>query len=259
MPDDDSWTPPPVLVAVDLVILTLRASRLHILTVERGVEPFLGDVALPGGFLNNAGEDILAAAHRELREEANLDAGRLHLEQLGAYGTPDRDPRGRVISIAYLAIAPGLPDPVAGTDAAGASWVPVDDVMRGRVTLAFDHLRILTDGLERARTKLEHSALATAFCAETFTISDLQHVYEAVWGVQLDPRNFYRKVQGLPGFIVSAGTDRRTTRGRPARLFHAGPRTALYPPLARPDHQSDHQMVNEGNHDGRPGSYPDRT
>lgn len=232
---DESWEPPAVLIAVDLVILTLRASALHVLLVQRGVEPHQGDQALPGGFLNHAGEDLLVAARRELHEEAELDATHLHLEQLGAYGTPDRDPRGRIVSVAYLAIAPGLPEPVAGTDAAGASWQPVDEVLSGQTKLAFDHQDIVTDGVERARTKLEHSALATAFCGETFTITELQLVYEAVWGVQLDPRNFYRKVQGVPGFIVSAGPDRRTTKGRPARLFRAGPRTVLYPPLARPD------------------------
>jgi 8-oxo-dGTP diphosphatase len=240
---DESWSPPAVLIAVDLVILTLRASQLHVLLVERGIEPYQGDLALPGGFLNNAGEDILAAAHRELREEANLNASRLHLEQLGAYGAPGRDPRGRIISVAYLAIAPGLPEPVAGTDAASACWKPIEGVLSGRLKLAFDHQQILTNGVERARTKLEHSALATAFCDETFTISELQQVYEAVWGVQLDLRNFYRKVQAVPGFIVPAGSDRRTTKGRPARLFQAGPRTVLYPPLVRPESSP----TNEGN------------
>jgi 8-oxo-dGTP diphosphatase len=206
-----------------------------VLLVERGIEPYQGDQALPGGFLDNVGEDLLAAAQRELREEANLDLSRLHLEQLGTYGAPDRDPRGRVISVAYLAIAPGLPEPVAGTDAAGACWQPVEEVLSGRLKLAFDHQQIVADGVERARTKLEYSALATAFCDEIFTIAELQQVYEAVWGVHLDPRNFYRKVQAVPGFIVPAGSDRRTTKGRPARLFRAGPRTVLYPPLVRPE------------------------
>ncbi|QUQ64555.1 NUDIX hydrolase [Kutzneria sp. CA-103260] len=234
---DESWSPPIVLIAVDLVILTLRSSALHVLLVERGIAPYQGDQALPGGFLNNAAEDILAAAHRELREEADLDAGHLHLEQLGTYGAPERDPRGRIISVAYLAIAPSLPEPTAGTDAASASWRPVDDILSGHTKLAFDHHQILADGVERARTKLEHSALGTAFCDETFTIADLQQVYEAVWGVQLDPRNFYRKVQAVPGFIVPAGDERRTTKGRPARLFRPGPRTVLHPPLVRPDQQ----------------------
>ncbi|MBM7774695.1 8-oxo-dGTP diphosphatase [Actinokineospora baliensis] len=232
---EQHWAPPTVLLAVDLVILTLRDSRLQVLLVERGVDPYRGAQALPGGFLNNTEEDVEAAAHRELREEADLDATQLHLEQLRTYGTPDRDPRGRIVSVAYLAIAPGLPEPVAGTDAAGASWRSAEDALSGVIELAFDHRKILADGVERARAKLEHTALATAFCGPTFTISELQQVYETVWGVPLDPRNFYRKLQGVDGFIVPAGTGRRVTKGRPARLFRAGPRTVLHPPMVRPD------------------------
>ncbi|CAL9522909.1 hypothetical protein SUDANB145_03857 [Streptomyces sp. enrichment culture] len=231
---DDVWSPPPVLLTVDLVILTLREGRLCVLLVERGEDPFMGMPALPGGFLNHAGEEILDAAHRELSEETALDAGVVHLEQLGTYGGAGRDPRGRVVSVAHLAIAPGLPEPVAGTDASDASWVPADAVLSGELQLAFDHHRIVADGIERARTKLEFSALATAFCKELFTITELQQVYEAVWGTELDTRNFYRKVQAVKGFIIPAGSGRRTTGGRPARLYRAGPRTVLSPPLIRP-------------------------
>jgi 8-oxo-dGTP diphosphatase len=235
----ETWTPPAILVAVDLVILTLRASTFHVLLIERGIEPFEGCHALPGGFLNNAEEDVHAAALRELQEEADLDGSQLHIEQLGAYGAPDRDPRGRVLSVAYLAIAPGLPEPVAGTDASEAAWTPVGQVLSGRVALAFDHRQIVGDAVERARAKLEHSPLATAFCGETFTIAELQQVYEAVWDVDLDLRNFYRKVQRVPGFIEPAGTDRRVTKGRPARMFRAGPATTLHPPLVRPEPSTD--------------------
>ncbi|GAA0479739.1 NUDIX hydrolase [Streptomyces olivaceiscleroticus] len=230
----DVWSPPPVLLTVDLVILTLREGRLCVLLVERGEEPFQGMLALPGGFLNHAGEEILDAAHRELSEETALGAGWVHLEQLAIYGGVGRDPRGRVVSVAHLAIAPGLPEPVAGTDAMDAAWVPAEAVLSGEVELAFDHRRIVTDGIERARTKLEFSALATAFCGELFTIAELQQVYEAVWGTALDTRNFYRKVQAVKGFIIPAGSGRRTTGGRPARLYRAGPKAVLYPPLIRP-------------------------
>ncbi|MEV3938619.1 NUDIX domain-containing protein [Glycomyces sp. NPDC049804] len=222
-------------MTVDLVILTLRAATFHVLLIQRGIEPFKGCQALPGGFLNNSGEDIYDAALRELQEEANLDGAQLHIEQLGTYGAPDRDPRGRVVSVAYLAIAPGLPEPVAGTDALEAAWKPVDQVVSGQVRLAFDHLQIVNDAVERARAKLERTPLATAFCGETFTIAELQQVYEAVWGVELDERNFYRKVQRASGFIEPAGTDRRVTRGRPARLFRAGAAKVLHPALARPE------------------------
>jgi 8-oxo-dGTP diphosphatase len=231
---DDQWVPPVVMLAVDLIILTLRESRLHVLLVERGVEPYKGALALPGGFLRHPAEDLTAAAHRELAEEADLDAQTLRLEHLGVYGEPGRDPRGRVVSVAYLAIAPRLPEPTAGTDAAGARWQRVDRVLSGDLELAFDHRRIVQDGVDRARVKLEHSPLATAFCGPTFTITDLQEVYEAVWGVSLDPRNFYRKVQKTDGFIVAAGSARKATTGRPARLFKAGPCAVLYPPMVRP-------------------------
>ncbi|WP_320775791.1 NUDIX hydrolase [Streptomyces sp. CRN 30] len=231
---DESWSPPPVLLTVDLVILTLREGQLCVLLVERGEDPFAGRQALPGGFLNHAGESILDAAHRELSEETALGAGWVHLEQLATYGDADRDPRGRVVSVAHLAIAPGLPEPIAGTDAAAASWVPVDAVLSGELRLAFDHNRIVADGTERARRKLEFSPLATAFCTDPFTITELQQVYEAVWGIELDTRNFYRKVQAVKGFITSAGSGRKATGGRPAQLFRAGPGTVLSPPLIRP-------------------------
>jgi nucleoside phosphorylase/ADP-ribose pyrophosphatase YjhB (NUDIX family) len=230
----EEWQPPNVFLTVDLVILTLRGTTLQVLLVERGVEPYLGVMALPGGFLRDAGEPIPVAARRELSEESGLDADGLLLEQFGVYGDPGRDPRGRVVSVAFLSIAPRLPDPVAGTDAAEARWTPVDAVLSGALLLAFDHQRIVADGVERARSKLEYSAIATAFCGPTFTISELQQVYESVWGVSLDPRNFYRKIQGTRDFAVPAGPGKRTGAGRPARLFRAGSGTVLYPPIVRP-------------------------
>ncbi|MEU1887216.1 NUDIX domain-containing protein [Micromonospora rifamycinica] len=240
---DDYWVPPTVLLAVDLVILTLRDSCLQVLLIERGVEPYQGALALPGGFLGHEKEDLVTAAHRELAEEAGLGPDQLHLEQLGVYGAPDRDPRGRVVSAAYLAIAPRLPEPVAGTDASRACWTSVEQALSGDAQLAFDHEQILTDGVDRAREKLERSALATAFCGPTFTISELQDVYEAVWGVPLDARNFYRKVQSVAGFIVPAGSSRKTDGGRPARLFRPGHRTTLHPPMIRPLSQADRETA----------------
>lgn len=235
---EDSWVPPVVMLAADLVILTLRDSSLQVLLVERGVEPYQGTWALPGGFLQHDEEDLMAAAHRELSEETDLDVETLRLEHLGVYGAPGRDPRGRVVSVAYLAIAPRLPEPTAGTDAANARWQRADQVLSGELELAFDHRRIVEDGVDRARVKLEHSSLATAFCGPTFTITDLQEVYEAVWGISLDPRNFYRKVQKTDGFIVGAGSARKAATGRPARLFKAGPCEVLYPPMVRPTESS---------------------
>jgi 8-oxo-dGTP diphosphatase len=239
----NQWVPPAVLLAVDLVILTIRDSYLHVLLVERGVEPYRGALALPGGFLNHVEEDLLTAAHRELSEEAGLTADQLHLEQLGVYGKPERDPRGRVISVAYLAISPRLPEPIAGTDASDAYWIRIERALSAGTQLGFDHRRIIADGVERARAKLEHTALATAFCGPAFTISELRNVYEAVWGVRLDPRNFYRKVQSVAGFIIPAGPIRKADMGRPARLFRPDPRRTLHPPMARPTDSEDKETA----------------
>jgi len=237
MTDDDSWTAPLVTLTVDLVVLTVRDDHLQVLLVERGVEPYLGRLALPGGFIRDLDEDTDEAAARELREETGLDeelAGRpLHLEQLRTYATPGRDPRGRVVTVAYLAIAPNLPTPVAGTDARGARWEPAHKVAADPAALAFDHHRILHDGLERAASKLEYTTLAGGFCDTTFTIADLRRVYEAVWNVHLDPRNFHRKIVRTEGFVIPTGRKRVGETGRPAELYRRGPATTLYPPMLR--------------------------
>ena len=217
-------------VAVDVVAFTLVEGQLHVLLVTRGIEPFVDQLALPGGFVL-AGEGLDAAAIRELQEETGLTPGIAHVEQLRAYGEPGRDPRGRVLSVAYLALAPELPHPTAGSDAREARWVPVADALA--LDLAFDHGQILRDGLERARAKLEYTSLATAFCADEFTVSDLRAVYEAVWGYPLDPRNFPRKLTGTPGLLVDPGRTRHSGQGRPASLFRAGTIAVLNPPLTR--------------------------
>lgn len=219
-----------VSVAVDLVIFTVRDGALQVLLIERGKEPFLGGLALPGGYVRGS-EGLDAAAERELFEETGVDPARLHLEQLRAYGEPGRDPRGRVFSVAYLALGPDLPAPVAGTDAAAAFWMPVQQARSAE--LAFDHAVILGDGLERARAKLEYSTVATAFCKEPFTVADLRRVYEVVWDVKLEPSNFHRKVTRAEGFLVPIGRHRVADLGRPAALYRRGGAATLTPPLLR--------------------------
>lgn len=220
---------PPFGVAVDLVVLTVIDGALGALLIERGEEPFVGELALPGGFVH-IDEGLDEAAARELAEETGVRGA--HLEQLATYGDPDRDPRMRVVSVAYLAMVPEPPSPMAGTDAAAAAWRPVRDLSAAQ--LAFDHHKILEDGIERARGKLEYTTLATAFCPPEFTIAELREVYEAIWGEPLDPRNFSRKVLSSDGFVVA--TQATTTRGggRPARLYRSGPATELTPPIRRP-------------------------
>ena len=221
---------PKMTVAVDLVILTVRQDQLCALVIKRAIPPFKGQRALPGGFVLDD-EDLEQAARRELGEETGLVEFRGHLEQLGTYGAPSRDPRGRVIAVAYLALAPDLPTPEAGSDAAAAEWVPVESLAG---TLAFDHEQILGDAIDRARAKLEYTPLAGAFCTDTFTIAELRRVYEVVWDVALDPRNFHRKVTSTEGFVEPVGE--RTTRdgGRPAQLYRVGGAEVLQPPVMRP-------------------------
>lgn len=238
---------PPVAVTVDIVVLTIRQGRLCVLLVERGGHPCLGAWALPGGFVH-PDEDLGQAALRELEEETGLDlsaSGAIagHLEQLATYGAPRRDPRMRVVSVAYLALLADLPRPTAGDDAAKAHFWPVEDLdladgasAADGPELAFDHHRIVADGVARARAKLEYTSLATSFVEAPFTVADLRRVYEAVWGTALHRQNFTRKVLSTPGFVTPVGAKRGTTGtgGRPAELYGAGDAVELYPPLQRP-------------------------
>ncbi|MFH8930389.1 NUDIX hydrolase [Streptomyces pristinaespiralis] len=231
----DPYAFEPFAVTVDLAVFTVRESRLHVLLVERGQEPYRGAWALPGGFLLPR-ESAESAARRELAEETGLTeqtAADLHLEQLRTYSAPDRDPRMRVVSVAYTALVPDLPEPRGGGDAARARWTPLASAAR----LAFDHDTILADAHSRIGAKLEYTCLATAFCPREFTLGELQQVYETVWGVELDRPNFRRKVLATPGFVEAVeGEPRRTGgRGKPAALYRAGAASALHPPLLRPE------------------------
>lgn len=214
-------------VAVDLVVLTVRADQLCTLLVRRALPPFAGEAALPGGFVRPH-EDLIDTATRELVEQTGLDLPGAHLEQLASYAAPDRDPRGRVLSVGHLALVPDLPGPRSGSDGA---WQPVAEVG----PLAFDHARLVADGVERARAKLEYTTLAAAFCPPEFTVTQLRRVYEAVWGIEIDPRNFQRKVTSTPGFLLPTDQRVRAARGRPAQLFRRGPATSLHPPMLRSD------------------------
>ncbi|SCF46157.1 8-oxo-dGTP diphosphatase [Micromonospora matsumotoense] len=228
---------PSTAITVDVVALTIREGALHLLLIRRGQPPYQGHWALPGGFIQ-PDEDLTTGARRELAEETGLGGDRLrrvHLEQLASYGAPDRDPRMRIVSVAHLAFAPDLPDPVADSDADEAGWLPVTALPSRQ--LAFDHARIVDDGLERARSKLEYTPLATRFLGPEFTIAELRGVYETVWGHPLHAGNFHRKVLSVPGFVESTGvsTERGGARGGPrARLYRAGDARLLHPALLRP-------------------------
>ena len=213
---------PAFAVTVDVVILTMSESRLHVLLVRRGVAPYQGRWAFPGGF-KRPNETLDEAAARELREETSV-SGATPLMQFGAYGDPGRDPRMNVVTVAYLAVLPDVTGVVAGTDAAQASLVPVSDALEGGLELAFDHERILRDAVERVRVDLELRGIATAFVGPTFTLGELRSVYEAVWGVHLDGANFRRSLLSEGGWVIPTGRRARpgASGGKPAELFRAG-------------------------------------
>jgi 8-oxo-dGTP diphosphatase len=213
---------PAFAVTVDVVILTMSDGLLHVLLVCRGEAPFEGMWAIPGGFKRPI-ETLDEAAKRELAEETGVDAASL-LTQFGAYGDPKRDPRMNVVTIAYLAVLRDVGAVVAGADAAAAALIPVSDVLNGKIDLAFDHLRIVRDALERVRLDLELEGIATAFVGATFTLAELRAVYEAVWGVHLDSANFRRSLLSESGWVIPTGRRARpgSTGGKPAELFRAG-------------------------------------
>jgi 8-oxo-dGTP diphosphatase len=229
---------PPFAVTVDVVILTVLDGQLHVLLVQRGGEPYAGRWALPGGF-KRPDETLDEAAARELREETGVDAA-ARLSQFGAYGDPGRDPRMDVVSVGYLAVLRDVSGIAAGTDASDARLFPVARVLGGRMRLAFDHRRILRDAVDRARQDLETTSLATAFVGPRFTLSELQEVYEALWGTSLDRANFRRSLTRESGWVRP--TRQRKMKpspsgGRPAELYEAHPdweHELRAPPIRRP-------------------------
>jgi 8-oxo-dGTP diphosphatase len=203
--------PRPALT-VDIVIFTLRDSRLQVLLIQRLNEPYAGSWALPGGFVE-MDESLEDAASRELKEETGITQA--YLEQLYTYGDPQRDPRGRVVSIAYYALIPA-DAPVrteGGSDAGQARWFPVDELPE----LAFDHNEIVDYALRRVRYKLEYTAVGFELMPEEFTLSEIQHTYEIILGEALDKRNFRRRM--LASGIIEPTHLKKGGEGRPARLY----------------------------------------
>lgn len=241
---------PPFAVTADVVLATIRNGQLSVLLVERAHDPYAGCWALPGGFVNSD-EDTDTAAVRELEEETGIviggpageTGGTGYLEQLRTYSAPDRDPRMRVVTVAYVGMIPDLPNPVASSDAAAARFWPVSDLdLDGTgdgIPLAFDHARIVADGIERIRAKLEYTTLAAAFCEEPFSVADLRRVYEAVWGRTLNAQNFHRKVTSTNGFLEPVEGRTSSGPGRPAQLYRRGAATTLHPPLMRQETKED--------------------
>jgi 8-oxo-dGTP diphosphatase len=214
VPDDlpYCYAYPHPAVTTDVVLFTIDDRRLKLLLIRRGSEPFKGQWALPGGFLE-INEDLQDGALRELREETGVSG--IYLEQLRTFGRPGRDPRERVISVAYYALAPCERLTVrAASDAAEASWFPVADLP----ALAFDHAEIIQAAHERLVSKLDYSTIAFQFMPERFTLSELQQVYEILLDAELDKRNFRKWARALEQ-IEETGEQRRQGSHRPARLY----------------------------------------
>jgi 8-oxo-dGTP diphosphatase len=204
--------PGAVQLTVDVVIFCLRDEALQVLLVRRGVPPFEGSWALPGGFLRG-NESLEAAAIRELEEETGVRD--VYLEQLYTFGAPDRDPRGRVVTVGYYAlIAADRQSLAAGTDAAAARWFPIGALP----PLAFDHGNIVEYALTRLRNKLEYTTVGFQLLPKEFTLPQLQRVYEAVLGRPLDKRNFRRKME-LLRILTPLKRYIREGPTRPARAY----------------------------------------
>ena len=199
-------------VTVDIAIFTLREKKLQVLLIERKSWPFAGTWALPGGFVQR-NESLEAAARRELREETGVESG--YLEQLHTFGDPGRDPRTRVITVAYTALLSSETLNLrAATDAADARWFPMDALPS---PLAFDHDAILSCALQSLRRRLENSNIARELLPARFTLTQLQEVYEALLGVTLDKRNFRKWILTL-GLVVPTDQEARGHH-RPAQLY----------------------------------------
>ena len=219
--------PRPAL-AVDMVVLTVVDFDLKVLLIERGEPPFRGQWALPGGFVRvsddeSQGEDLDAAAVRELREETGLRESDVFLQQFRAFGRPRRDPRGRVVSIAYFALVPAdrVPRVHAGDDAADAAWVSTTK-LRER-DLAFDHHEVIEAALTEIRARIDGDlAMAMSLVPAEFTKAELRRVYEVVHGQAYDKSNFNKRFNRMTedGVIVEAPGKRALAGpGRPALLY----------------------------------------
>lgn len=199
-----------LLVTVDIVLFTIRERKLHLLLIKRLVQPFAGCFALPGGFVLED-ESLDEAACRELQEETGVE--KVYLEQLYTFGEPGRDPRGRVVTVAYYALVPNSQFVQAGSDAMSAEWFAADNLPE----LAFDHRKIVEYAHRRIANKLDYSNVGFELLPEKFTLTELQMVHEAILGEALDKRNFRRKI--LQQGIVEATRQFRETGRKPAQLF----------------------------------------
>lgn len=202
-------------VTTDIAVFSIFENQLNILLIQRANEPFKHHWALPGGFVD-MDEDLKEGAARELHEETKLS--HLYLEQLYTFGAPQRDPRERVITVAYYALAASsdVSHAQAGSDAVKTTWFPVSSLP----TLAFDHKNIIDAALERILSKIRYSTIALQLLPQQFTLHELQNLYEIILNESLDKRNFRKRILALD-CIVENGEQRRDGQHRPAKLYVA--------------------------------------
>jgi 8-oxo-dGTP diphosphatase len=269
VPSYDPSEFPPFAVTVDIAVFTLmdrpvppksgQAPRkeLAAVLIVRGGDTEAGRYALPGGFVHED-EGLAAAAIRELHEEAGLELPTSAIHQFRAYGDPDRDPRMRVVTVAHTALTSIDVALEAGTDAKEVEIVPVSKVLDGEISLAFDHDQILRDALEFVRGLVEETSAILELCPESFTLTELRHACEAVWGFEVDRATFNKRVLHIEGFLEADDDEsyrssppgdyllmsmdsplmetpsKPSTRGRPAKHYRRGWADTLHPPLLRP-------------------------
>lgn len=208
-------------VALDVLLFTIQENNLEVLLVRRKEEPFKDSWALPGGFVR-MDESLEAGAARELREETGLKD--IYLEQLYTFGSPNRDPRTRVISVTYLALAAKNEWPIrAASDASEARFWPVKDLPK----LAFDHQEIFKYGLDRLGSKLSYTNIVFGLLPDSFTLTDLQKIYEIILDKKLDKRNFRKKMLSTD-LLSSVGQKSSSGAHRPAELFRFNKKEIQY-------------------------------
>ncbi len=207
-------------VTVDVVIFTIRNDDLKVLLIKRAQQPFVGCWALPGGFVE-IDESLVDAAKRELLEETGVAAA--YLEQLYTFGAPKRDPRERVISVAYYALMPSDALEIkAASDAEGVGWFGIGELPK----LAFDHSDILGMALTRLSAKLDYSTIAFQLMPDEFTMPELRHLYELITREEIDARNFSKRILALDA-IEPTGKERREGAHRPAKLYRVKDRSRV--------------------------------
>lgn len=208
--DPDKYEKPGV--TVDVLFFTIKDGKLQVLLIKRAAWPFEGYWALPGGFVNMK-EDLDAAAAREVYEECGIK--NLFLEQLFTFGDPNRDPRTRVITVAYYALAPSEDiKKVQVDEVKEAKYFPIEDLPK----MAFDHKKIIEVGFERLKNKIGYSSIVFGLLPKEFSLSDVQGIYETIYGKSIDKRNF-RKWMISTGLLVSTGKKKSGLAHRPALLY----------------------------------------